>query len=82
MEVISLLLDQIRLDGGTQLRTKIRKPVVREYGRAMKAGATFPPLEVTYDNDQYWLTDGFHRLLAVAAMPFGSLFSPPASLKP
>jgi predicted RNA-binding Zn-ribbon protein involved in translation (DUF1610 family) len=56
--------DQIRTDGGTQSRFKIDQPTVDDYADAMKAGDQFPPLDVYYDGEVYWLADGFHRLHA------------------
>lgn len=59
-----LHLDEIRTDGGTQPRDKIDDEVVHRYVEALKAGATFPPIVVYYDGEDYWLADGFHRLKA------------------
>lgn len=38
--------------------------VVDDYCFAMIEGARFPPLVVFYDGQDYWLSDGFHRLQA------------------
>jgi hypothetical protein len=54
-------LGSIRLDGGTQPREQIDLFTVEEYAQAMRDGATFPPAEVVYDGESYWLWDGFHR---------------------
>ena len=59
-----LHLDEIRTDGGTQPRDKIDDEVVQRYVEALKAKATFPPIVVYYDGEDYWLADGFHRLKA------------------
>lgn len=59
-----LRIDQIKLDGGTQPRTAIDTNTVRDYAEALQNGATFPPVTVFYDGDNYWLADGFHRLNA------------------
>ena len=59
-----LRIDQIKLDGGTQPRTAIDQNTVRDYAEALQNGATFPPVTVFYDGDNYWLADGFHRLNA------------------
>ena len=61
-----LLVESIRTDGQTQSRVKISDETVVEYAEAMKAdvGVPFPPLTVYFDGTDYWLADGFHRLLA------------------
>ena len=61
-----LLVESIRVDGQTQSREKISEQTVIEYAEAMKAdtGAPFPALSVFFDGTDYWLADGFHRLLA------------------
>ena len=36
----------------------------------MKAGEKFPPIDVFYDGENYWLADGYHRIQAyVLAVP-------------
>lgn len=57
----TLRLDAIRLDGATQPRTCINQAVVDEYGEAIMAGDTLPPLDVFHDGADWWLADGFHR---------------------
>lgn len=59
-----LLLKHIRTDGGTQPRELLDESVVRDYAEAMAEGDTFPPVSVTYDGNDYWLTDGYHRVAA------------------
>lgn len=62
--------EYIRLDGDTQPRTKIEQSVCDEYGEQMKAGDKFPPIDVFFDGENYWLADGFHRINAyVMALP-------------
>ena len=58
----TLALKKIKLDGGTQSRTKINEQVVEEYADAMLHGAKFPAVDVFYDGNDYWLADGFHRV--------------------
>jgi hypothetical protein len=38
--------------------------LVEDYADALRRGDTFPPVELVYDGEHYWLTDGFHRLAA------------------
>jgi ParB-like chromosome segregation protein Spo0J len=58
----SLKLDDIHIDGGTQLRAAVSKATVSEYATAITDGAEFPPIVVfAADDGEYWLADGFHR---------------------
>lgn len=59
-----LEISYIRIDCGTQLRTKLNQGVVDEYAKALREGAIFPPVTVFYDGKDYYLADGFHRLQA------------------
>jgi hypothetical protein len=56
----------IRTDGGTQSRVQLDWLAVDEYTHAMLEGATFPPVVVFHDGQDYWCADGFHRLQAAA----------------
>ncbi len=55
--------NKIRTDLGTQSRIALNEETIREYAEAMEAGAVFPAPLVFHD-DEYVLTDGFHRLAA------------------
>lgn len=57
-------LELIRTDGGTQPRETYHYGCVDTYAEDMEAGAIFPPVIVFYDGTDYWLADGFHRVLA------------------
>jgi len=61
-----LLVESIRIDGRTQCRERINEETVAEYAEAMKAptASGWPPIVVFFDGTEYWLADGFHRLLA------------------
>ncbi len=50
-------LDIIRIDGGTQPRTRIDIDHVTDLADAKD----LPPAVVFYDGTEYWLADGFHR---------------------
>lgn len=63
----TLLISQIRTDGGTQPRAAMDHDLVESYMEAMEAGAKFPPVDVFYDGTDYWLADGFHRCKAAWA---------------
>ncbi len=55
---------KIRTDGGTQPRAKINMETCLDYAEQMKSGDRFPPVEVYFDGQHYWLADGFHRYFA------------------
>lgn len=59
-----LACDAIRMDGGTQPRAAISMAVAEEYAEAIVQGADLPPVVVFFDGEEYWLADGFHRLIA------------------
>jgi hypothetical protein len=59
----SLPIGVIRRDGGTQMRAEINMLVVAEYAEAYREGADMPVPMVFQDGSDYWLADGFHRLL-------------------
>jgi hypothetical protein len=61
-----LSIDQIKIDGGTQMRAMLNEETVREYLAEMQpiGWSQFPPIVAYYDGSEYWLADGFHRLEA------------------
>lgn len=54
----------IRRDGGTQPRGGLNEATVQRYVDDLNAGAKFPPVDVVFDDKDYWLWDGFHRIEA------------------
>jgi len=62
----TLQIADLKREPELQCRAKgINAATVREYGEAMKAGATFPPVVVFHDGKgAHWLADGFHRVAA------------------
>ena len=70
MTVESISLDKIRLDGETQPRGTLSQQQIRNYAEDMKAGMTFPPVELCHDGRDYWLWDGFHRVHATRLVGF------------
>lgn len=56
-----LNINNIRIDAGTQSRESIDENVVKDYAECMADGVGFPPIEVTFDGVENYLTDGFHR---------------------
>jgi hypothetical protein len=62
--VCELPLERLRTDGDTQPRSQMNEEVAEDYAQEMRDGVTLPPVDATFDGDQYWLWDGFHRLQA------------------
>lgn len=62
MDELSVKL--IRTDGGTQPRAQLNQAIIQEYAEEIQRGIEFPPIIVYFDSQNYWLTDGFHRLAA------------------
>ena len=61
IEIKTLNLNEIRIDGGTQPRIAIDKKTVAEYAELLAFGTEFPPVVVFFDGTNNWLADGFHR---------------------
>jgi len=61
---MQLEITSIRTDGGTQPRATYHYGIVDSFAEDMEAGANFPPIVVFFDGSDYWLADGFHRVLA------------------
>jgi hypothetical protein len=59
-----LKLTDIQCEAGTQIRASINEEVVAEYAERMSQGNRFPPVDTFFDGKQYYLVDGFHRVLA------------------
>lgn len=56
-------IDQIAMDRSTQSR-KIKVSTINHYAALMKDGVEFPPVKLFFDEESYWLADGFHRVEA------------------
>ena len=68
-ESILVGLDKIGTDEKAQTRTKVNAAVVQQYAAAMaeqvaEGGSRFPPVVLFTDGTDFWLGDGFHRVLA------------------
>lgn len=60
----------IETNGGTQSRAELNAARVAEYSVAMLDGDRFPPVDLYYDGERYWLVDGFHRVAAARKADF------------
>ena len=56
-------IDKISTEG-TQTRAELNNIVINEYAEAYEQGIELPPIDVYFDEETYWLADGFHRLRA------------------
>ena len=61
-QVMTLLIAQLRRDGGTQPRGGIDADTVSRYAQMRREGRSPPAVVVFYDGEHYWLADGFHRV--------------------
>lgn len=61
VEVSHQPVADLKMDGGTQPRSRINDEVVSEYAALWKSGAEFPPVIAFHDGATTWLADGFHR---------------------
>ena len=57
----------IRLSARVQQRVEMNMAMVGEYAESMQRDDVFPPIDVFYDGEDYWLADGFHRVEAIRA---------------
>lgn len=62
MQKLILLTDLI-LDAGTQVRVEINKEAVEDYAEAYRSKSKMPPIDVFYDGGKYIVVDGFHRAM-------------------
>ena len=72
----SLSVDLPRIDAGTQSRIAINDDVVGDYAEIIEEAGTewpFPPLDVFHDGTDYYVADGFHRLLGARRTKRGSI---------
>jgi hypothetical protein len=58
----------MRIDGGTQPRTRIDEQHVRDLAEKFTAGVALPSVSLFYDGVDYWLADGFHRYHAARSV--------------
>jgi len=66
--MVEMRIDQIQHAGDTQIRMQLDFYAVDDYVRAMQEGDVFPPVDVFFDGETYWLADGFHRIDATGKL--------------
>jgi transposase len=64
IQIIDINIHQIRRDGGTQPRGLLDEDHINDLLVSLKSGAKLEEILVYYDGENYWLTDGYHRLAA------------------
>lgn len=69
----NLKISEITTNKKTQARVSISEDTVQEYAERMIAGDEFPPVDVFHDGSDYYLADGFHRVLAAKRALFDSI---------
>jgi len=65
-EIETLPIDRIATED-TQVRVTLSDIIIREYAEGLTRGDVFPPIDVFFDGEAYWLADGFHRVKATTA---------------
>ena len=61
METQEIKINKIIVDDEIQSRTGLNEKYIDEYVEELQIGAQFPPVELFFDGQYYFLTDGFHR---------------------
>jgi hypothetical protein len=67
-EYLIVPMNLIVLDESAQPRVTMDFGMVEEFVADMLRGDAFPPLDVFFDGEVYWLADGFHRYHAATAI--------------
>lgn len=76
MKTQSLPIELPRIDADTQSRIKINDDTVVDYAALIVASDgewPFPPIDVFHDGTDYYVADGFHRLLGAMRTKRGSI---------
>lgn len=64
MPVDTIEIKRIAMNAGTQSRESISEEAVADYFEVLEAEGDLPPVIVFFDGLNYYLADGFHRILA------------------
>ena len=67
---MKVLLEDITVSSGTQVRQSINEDVVENYAERMREGAEFPPVVLFSDGTQTVIGDGYHRVCAATREGF------------
>lgn len=61
-----VLLDDLILDAGTQIRAEINKEHVEDLAEAYREKRNVAPIDTFYDGGKYIVADGFHRVMGAS----------------
>ena len=61
MKTQEIKVGEIIVDDEIQSRTGLNEQYINEYHEEVERGVQFPPVELFFDGQYYFLTDGFHR---------------------
>ena len=63
-KIVRLPIEEVRFDGGTQMRARLDENYIQDLVAVLKRGTNLPPVVCFYDGEDYWLADGFNRFHA------------------
>jgi uncharacterized ParB-like nuclease family protein/FtsZ-binding cell division protein ZapB len=64
MKTETIKISDITLDAGTQTRVELNEDRVSMFHEIIEEIGDMDPVEITFDGLKYYLTDGFHRVMA------------------
>jgi hypothetical protein len=64
MPILRIPIADLNLHGGTQQRVSLDLSHVTKIEEILQDDGLLDPISVTYDEANYWVTDGFHRIQA------------------
>lgn len=73
MSTVSLKISILILSEEVQSRVSLDEAVIEEYAEEMKKGDRFPPIDVYFDGEDYYVADGFHRVKAAIKAGFDEI---------
>lgn len=62
--MLEILISKINTDTKAQTRAGVNLETIGEYCEAIKKGEKFPPITLFHDGKNYYIGDGWHRVLA------------------
>lgn len=58
------MLEISKIKKGSQIREKLNEETIQRYADHLSNGGIFPAITVFFDGSDYWLGDGWHRVVA------------------
>lgn len=59
----TIAINDLELDG-MQIRAEMNEATIEDYAIDLQCKRPFPPIVVYHDGEKYWLSEGFHRVIA------------------